>query len=656
MKDNQQESVLLSNGEYAKIRRVEVGKQARISIQLSYLGVYGMGEKFNKLNQKGETVTNQVIEKFCNQGELTYCSIPFFVTDSGLGVYIATKEKTEFRFQEEITCLIPQKAEVIIFNGTVKECISKYIQLFGEMRIPPKYAFGPWISANRWNTQKMIEEQMLCLEKYDFPANVLVIEAWSDEANFYIWNGARYQVRQEGPSLRYEDFDFSQSEYWTNPKEMIEQLHKKEIRLVLWQIPVYKKQDPTEEKNAQLEADKREALEKALCVQNADGTPYEIPEGNWFAGSYIPDFTNQKTKEVWFDKRKYLLEIGVDGFKTDGGEFIYREDVQFSNGESGKEGKNQYAQEYVNAYTEFIGRENVLFSRAGFTGAHKTPILWAGDQQSTNEEMRSVLRAGLSAAMSGISFWGFDIGGFAGGLPTLDVYRRSTQMACFSPIMQWHSEPDGGQFKELLPGMNGNNERSPWNIAHVHQAPAFVQEMRFWHKLRMNLIPYLYHEAIKSVNKNQPMMRPLIYEADAECNAVSIEDQYFLGGSLLVAPFLEENQGSRRVYLPKGIWFGFFSKERYEGEQWIQSDALEKVPVYIRGGTAVALQLDEKMQLGEFGGNQIDCTRGIHFILTGSSGRDTFQDEIHSFELSWQEKEVHMIGNAQVKVSWEVRS
>ena len=71
---------------------------------------------------------------------------------------------------------------------------------------------------------------------------------------------------------------------------------------------------------------------------NQDGSPYEIPEGNWFAGSYIPDFTREETKEFWFHKRKYLLDMGVDGFKTDGGEFIYQENILFADGTTGKEG------------------------------------------------------------------------------------------------------------------------------------------------------------------------------------------------------------------------------------------------------------------------------------------------------------------------------
>ena len=129
----------------------------------------------------------------------------------------------------------------------------------------------------------------------------------------------------------------------------------KRKKLVLWQIPVFKGMEPGRV-SEQLDMDKEYALEHGLLVMNKAGTPYEIPTGNWFEGSYLPDFTNEETKKFWFQKKKYLSDIGVDGFKTDGGEFIYSQEVNLSDGTSGAEGKNQYCQDYVNAYSNEISK------------------------------------------------------------------------------------------------------------------------------------------------------------------------------------------------------------------------------------------------------------------------------------------------------------
>ena len=157
-------------------------------------------------------------------------------------------------------------------------------------------------------------------------------------------------------------------------------------------------------------------------------------------------------------------------------------------------------------------------------------------------------------------------------------------MACFCPIMQWHSEPDGGQFRELMPGAEGNNERSPWNMEESYAAPGFMDEMRYWHKLHEQLRPYLWKTAQECVRDNKPFMRPLIYEWPNDVNAVNIQDEYLLGEDLLVAPLLKENATSREVYLPDGVWFDFFDGTEYSGNQTITAGKDGKLPVFTRNG------------------------------------------------------------------------
>lgn len=654
-KNKTEHSMALGNST-AQLRWKEPDDCAELTIELAYSHVYGMGEKYNAVSQKGLTVVNEVEEKFCYQGEKTYCPAPFFFTDTGFGLYADTACKTVFDFTgKHIKVTLPSNTPIVVFKGEPKEIISEYMNLLGVAKLPPKWAFGPWISANSWNTQEQVEQQIENVKKYQFPATVLVVEAWSDEATFYIFNGASYQPVEKGDALKYDDFDFSHSDYWKNPKAMIERLHQAGIHLVLWQIPVYKKQGNDEILNEQNELDRADAVERKLCIHNSDGTPYTIPEGHWFAGSMIPDFTNQDTCAAWFNKRQYLLDIGVDGFKTDGGEFIYRPEVSFKNGMTGKEAKNRYAQSYTEAYTSFIGEDHVLFSRAGFTGQHTTPILWGGDQQSTNDELNSVLRAGLSAALTGIPFWGFDIAGFAGALPTLDLYRRATQIACFCPVMQWHSEPNGGQFKELMPGYDGNNERSPWNLAAVYNEPQFIDEMRFWHNLRMNLLPYLYSEALKCVKQAKPMMRPLVYDWCNDRIAAAVEDEFMLGDSLLIAPFLEENSHQRKVYLPQGEWVCLFTLEVLASGEHNVACNKKQLPVYIKSGCGIALNLNENKMLGSSVGNRTDSYHHLHILLAGSKGSYTFQDDLgNDFTLNWDNGRIEKSGKSAMNYTYEL--
>lgn len=560
-------TVTSSNGVPAHFTCTGTSDGFEVRIAHGYAGAFGLGERYDALNYLGKTAVNAVEEKFCRQGDKTYCPMPFFWTDSGLGVYAETARVTRFEFgRGTITLHLPEGCALHVFSGSPEEIVAAYMRLTGEPVLPPDWVFGPWISANHWDSREKLERAVAQAEEHGFPVSVAVVEAWSDEATFY---------------------RFRSDTLWPEPEEMIARLHEKGIRLILWQIPVYKQLEPHEKPNAQLERDWDEAVRRGLCVKNADGTPYRIPEGHWFAGSLVPDFTNPETVESWFSRREYLTELGVDGFKTDGGEFILSDGARFFDGTDGAEGRNLYPQMYTGAYTEHLKPGQALFSRAGYVGAHTTPILWAGDQVSTFDELRSQLNAGLSASASGVIFWGFDIGGFAGELPSPELYLRATQLACFAPIMQWHSEPDGGQFKLLQPGMDGNNERSPWNIERAFGMTGYTEQVRRWHLLRMELLPYIRAEAAKCVESCRPLMRPMAYAFPEDARCVGIDDEYMFGDALLVAPVLSEGVSEREVYLPGGEWRDFYTGARLPGGRAYTRNCADAIPVFVRSGYSV---------------------------------------------------------------------
>lgn len=246
-----------------------------------------------------------------------------------------------------------------------------------------------------------------------------------------------------------------------------------------------------------------------------------------------------------------------------------------------------------------------------------TPAYWAGDHMSSNEEFAATVEAGLSASLSGAIFWGFDIGGFAGPLPSADLYLRATMFACFCPIMQWHSEPDGGQFQDIYKNEDQNNERSPWNIAaHSVNPDKTLDEIRYWHWFRMNLMPYVLDTARNSVTENVPMMRPLLLDFPEDARAVRQTDEYLFGDALLVAPLLQENKKSRTVYLPEGQWMGLFSGICYPGEQAICSE--ERFPVYLREGNKISLIGEDK----KFGIPFVQDAAQVYQIAYGDGGLD----------------------------------
>ena len=623
-----------------------IARDNGITIQGRVHGIYGLGERFNSVNHRGQRYENKVEEHFCNQGMKTYFPLPFFYTDEGFGIFINTPYVMEFDFTSGIEINFSEHLfplEVILFKGLPAQMVAEFGELTGTPLCPPKWALGPWISAHRWNSSEIISEQLTALKDYGIPATVMVIEQWSDEATFYVFNGAEYEPKNA--PLKYEDFTYDENGPWPDPKKTIEEIHNKGLKVLLWQCPVIKKLSADEPLNLQHEIDQQEVVDQKYIPINSDGTPYTIPDGHWFPGSMVPDFTNPKARKWWFDKRRYLLDIGVDGFKTDGGEFIYSDDIIFDDGSKGVEMVNQYSVEYVKSYTEFCGKDRVIFSRAGYIGQQQYPIQWAGDQESTWSELRSVLNAGLSAAASGQIFWGFDIGGFSGELPSVELYKRSVQFAVFTPIMQVHSEPIGGQFAGMRPTKKFINDRTPWNMAAFFEDEDLIRDVGYYFNCRMNLLPTIYCEALKAIKNKQPLMKHglLVYPNDQ--TFVYIDDQYFFG-DILVAPVLNPGQLSRRVYFPEGDWFNLFTKEVVQGGGFVELEAgVNDLLTFVPKGTALVLNLGIKGELGGYVGNNVNYEKPLTICMYGEVGSYTYIDEIgNDFIISWENHEVNISG------------
>ncbi len=606
----------LHNIDQQKIRNL-MQRKTRAAVILSYecdaSVAYGMGERFDGVDRMNRRTECAVAEKFTHQGDKTYFPLPFFFCNDGHGLFIQTDAAATFTLTNgHVEVALPAgEYDAYFLFGSPRDIVSQFVKMTGAPALPPKWAFGPWISANRWNRQSDIEEQMAILHKTGYPATVLVIEAWSDETTFYIWNGAKYETKDGGAAFSESDFTYRAP--WPDPKGMIDALHAQGVRLVLWQIPALKELDAGQV-CAQHDADDAYAVANGLVVQNADGTPYRIPK-QWFVGAHVPDFTMPQARSWWMDKRKYLLDMGVDGFKTDGGEFIHDLSVRFHNGRDGTPMRNRYAADYEETYAAAIGPERTLFSRAGYLGAQRCPIHWAGDQASTFSELRAVLSAGLSLGLSGVPFWSFDIGGFAGGLPGAELYLRATALSVFAPVMQWHSEPLGGQYGGSETGFV--NDRSPWNVAEYAGDPAVMKIALFYARLRMNLLPELYRQARRAAGTRAPMMRHLVFDYPADERAQRCHDQFMLG-DLLVAPVLTGNTNEREVYLPEGRWYGFLTHKTFEGGRTVRVKASRaEIPVYLRTPGTVALNLPDDLLAGGDVGNRVDALQNLVIVTSG---------------------------------------
>lgn len=308
-------------------------------------------------------------------------------------------------------------------------------------------------------------------------------------------------------------------------------------------------------------------------------------------------------------KRAYLFDdIGIDGFKTDGGEMVWGRNTSFYDGSDGLEMRNEYPNAYIEAYYDFTEENTgtgMTFSRAGTAGVQSTGVFWAGDQSSTFDALQDSISAGLSAGISGIPFWGWDLAGFTGDFPTAELYKRSTQAAAFAPIMQFHSEKANPSPSE---------ERSPWNVQERTGDDTIIPTFRYYVNTRMNILPYIYSEAQKCTEDGTPLMRAMMIDFPEDPEAYDLEEQYMFGRSLLVAPVLEEGQTVKEIYLPEGEWIDFFHNALTAGggTKNYYCD-VDSIPVYVRNGSIIPLNLNEDYELGGSIGNDVDNYTNLTF-------------------------------------------
>jgi alpha-glucosidase (family GH31 glycosyl hydrolase) len=555
--------------------------------------IVGFGERFDAVDQRGNRLLTAVFDQFKGQGARSYLPMPFaIVVGGGFGFHVDTFHRVRFDVGASDPSLIQIEVElepgaehpelvVHLDAGDPASVLRSFLERTGVPACPPDWVHGLWMSGNEWNTQARVLAEVERSRELGIPVQAVVIEAWSDESTFVAFNGARYPVHEDGAPYRLADFEFPEDGPWPDPQGMVETLHELGIKVLLWQIPL------VPQRPGQAAHDRDALLERGHCVRLADGSPY-FNRMWWFPRAVLPDFTHAEAREWWISKRRYLVdELGIDGFKTDGGEHLWGHDIVLADGTRGGAAANRFPVAYAAAYHELLPGI-VTFSRAGYVGSAAFPCHWAGDEDSTWEAFRSSLRAGITAGASGIFFWAWDLAGFAGPLPSAELYLRAAAAACFCPIMQYHSEFDHHRTPP--------NDRTPWNVAERTGDERVVPVFRRYARLRARLAPFVAEAARQAITDRKPLMRALWFDVPGE-EAWQYPEQFLLGDDVVVAPVTAPGAEQWDVYVPPGRWIDAWTGEEHDGGRVLARPVpIDEIPVYVRVGRGAVLDLFHEVE------------------------------------------------------------
>lgn len=511
--------------------------------------VYGLGERFAAYVKNGQSIDMWNADGG-TASEQTYKNIPFYMTNRGYGIFVEDTSDVSFEVASEKVERVQFSAEGetivydVIYGGTPKAVLDGYTALTGRPALMPAWSFGLWLSTSFTTNydEKTATSFIQGMADRDIPLSVFHFDCfWMKGFNWC-------------------DFTWDE-ETFPDPVGMLKRYHDRGLHLCCWINPYIGQASPLF----------REGMEHGYLLKKTNGDVWQTDL--WQAGMGILDVTNPDARAWYCDHLRKILRMGVDCLKTDFGERIPVRDIAYYDGKDPLHMHNYYTFLYNKMVFDLLKEERgegeaILFARSATAGSQQFPVHWGGDNSASYVSMAETLRAGLSMSHSGFGFWSHDISGFEQTAPA-DVYKR---WAAFG-LLSSHSRLHGS-----------SSYRVPW---------LFDEEscdvVRKFTRLKCRLMPYLYGAAVEAHEHGTPMMRPMMLEFPDDPACDTLDRQYMMGESLLVAPVFHADSHVD-YYLPDGQWTSLLDGRKVQGGHWQkETHDFLSLPLMVRPGTVLPM-------------------------------------------------------------------
>lgn len=564
----------------------------------------GLGEKTGPLDRRGKAYVNWNTDNFAYavDADPIYMSTPFYIGihDRQLyGIFFDNSHKTTFSFgcsNNRFSCFQAEDGEMdyyLIHAGQISGILEQYTWLTGRMEMPPLWSLGFQQCRYSYYPYTEVLSAARIFREKKIPADVLYLDIhYMDAYKVFTWHPERFP----------------------DPKGMLDELKRMGFHVVVILDPGVK----TEEGYAAYD----EGRQQNLFVQYPDGTEYNGQV--WPGWSAFPDFTMEKARAWWGEQMQVLTEKGIEGFWNDMNEPAawgqhLPDLIEFDyEGEKSthKRARNVYGMQmarstYEGARKHLKGKRPFVLTRAGYCGIQRYAAVWTGDNVSSDEHMLAGTRLINSLGLTGVSYAGNDVGGFAGEASP-DLFARWIALGAFSPFFRSHS-------------MVNSRDSEPWSFGEE------VEDIsRNYIRLRYRLMPYLYALFYESTRTGMPVARSLAidYTFDPAIYADPYQNQFLFGPSLLVIP-AESNKLFHKAYFPEGSWYNLYTDELIAGDtELILEAGKEILPVFVKSGSILLMQAAvESLQF-----DHQPETLEVH-VYTGSDTTFTaYEDDGASFD------------------------
>ena len=523
---------------------------------------FGLGDKSGPLDHRNLSFTMWNTDAFGWQESTDplYKDIPFLLAmrnGSAYGIFLDNTYRTNFDFGKESRDFYSFGADggeldyYFFYGPDPKRVIQDFTALVGRSQLPPLVALGYQQCRYSYYPEARVREIAREFRTRKIPADIIYLDI------DYQHNNRPFTIDRE----KFPNFE-----------GMVKDLKNDGFKIIaitdlhIAKHPGYKPYD--------------EGISKGFFVTNPDGSTYVGKV--WPGDSVFPDFTRDAVRKWWGTLYTDFVHTGIRGFWNDMNEpsvFERTDKTMPLDTVHNVEGRKTDHREIHNVF----GMENVhatyegllklqpdvrpfVLTRAAYAGAQRYAATWTGDNSATWNHMRISIPQLLNLGVSGYSFVGDDIGGFAGS-PTPELLTRWMELGVFNPIYRNHAT-------------KGSRDREPWVDGPEHEAIR-----RRYIETRYKLLPYIYTGMEEASKTGIPFMRPMFLEFPGNSNVATNDSEFMFGPNLLIAPKVVELVGAYEVQLPGGNWYDFWSGQPVEGESKMVDPPLETLPVYVRAGS-----------------------------------------------------------------------
>ena len=516
---------------------------------------YGFGQAGRKTDLRNQSFTIFNVSKY---GDHAYIFIPFYFTEKATSVYYNANGKDWIFFQDGEDCqaytsLYKRIESYVCQEENTKDCVKKFYKETETSCMLPKWAYGYIQSKYGYKTQQEVVNLVNDFKKHDIPLDAVVLDLfWFRKMGDIYWTSPDFPNPQELDNFMEENgvklititepFFSTASQNYKDLKSMNLLCKDKKGKIVLWR-------------------------DWWLVDKDREG------------GLFNP--LGKKASKFMGSRYSKMVESGIDGFWTDLGEPEGAKDTIFYGKYPEQVFHNYYNYYWSKALFEGMKAEHpdkriFIMSRSATTGSGKFNVsVWSGDVAVSWPSLSNQVAYGVNTGLSGLPYWGSDVGGFTPEESPEELYVRWQQFGAFTPIYRAH----------------GTGSREPY--AYSKEAEEITRDAI---KTRKALLPYIYSTARQTMN-GIPMMRPMFFE-DSEIPSEYNSTQYMFGDSILVSPICKPKilETEHTTYLPEGNWYNFYSLEKVSIQKGknalVTKNSINQIPVFIKEGAIIPAQKD----------------------------------------------------------------